>query len=412
MSSKLLKNGIWLFILQVFNTVVPMLTLPYITRILEPSGYGEFSLALNWVLYFQVIVEYGFGYWGVRKVATDNGRTLQKTFNNIITARLLLLILSFFLMTIVFLLSGKGLDHFVCMSILFSMVLGVAFQLTWLFQGMQEMKYITLINAISRLASVLLIFLMVKRATDVNLYAFLYSATYIISAIMGLYLAHKRYGLKFGVICLKEAIGALREAWPLFISQAMAKILSGFGVTVLGMVAVSSAVGIYSAIYKIPYAMALFFNPISQAIYPNISTEFNKSVGNGFRRIKKIATLVMPFFFIISIATMYFHRQIVQICFGSEYSNYSNILVPLCLWFLFSIINNFLGIQILVASGHQQEYSKAFFISTLAAIVMYIILGNLFNIYGIAIATFFAEITLTVILFIQIKRIWRNVDNA
>ena len=412
MSSKLLKNGIWLFILQVFNTVVPMLTLPYITRILEPSGYGEFSLALNWVLYFQVIVEYGFGYWGARKVATDNGSTLQKTFNNIITARLLLLILSFILMIIVFLFSGKGINHFVCMCILFSMVLGVAFQLTWLFQGMQEMKYITLINAISRLLSVLLIFVMIKKATDVNLYAFLYSATYIISAIMGLYLAHKRYGLKFCISGIKEAECALVEAWPLFISQAMAKMLSGFGVTVLGMVAASSAVGIYSAIYKIPYAMALFFNPISQSIYPNISAEFNKSSVNGFQRIRKIATFIMPIFLIISIVTMYFHHQIVQLCFGSEYSSYSKILIPLCLWFLFSVLNNFLGIQILVASGNQKEYSKAFFISALAAIVMYIIFGNLFNIYGIAIATFLAEITLTVILLIQIKRIWRNIDNA
>lgn len=60
----------WLFVLQVFNTVVPMITLPYVTRILGASGYGDFSLALNWVLYFQVIVEYGFGYWGARKVAT------------------------------------------------------------------------------------------------------------------------------------------------------------------------------------------------------------------------------------------------------------------------------------------------------------------------------------------------------
>ena len=56
-NSKLLKNGIWLLVLQVFNTVVPMITLPYVTRILGASGYGDFSLALNWILYFQVIVE-------------------------------------------------------------------------------------------------------------------------------------------------------------------------------------------------------------------------------------------------------------------------------------------------------------------------------------------------------------------
>ena len=78
--SKLIKNGLWLFVLQVFNTIAPMLTLPYITRILGPSGYGDFSIALNWVLYFQVIVEYGFAYWGARAVATGKEKNLQEIY--------------------------------------------------------------------------------------------------------------------------------------------------------------------------------------------------------------------------------------------------------------------------------------------------------------------------------------------
>ena len=183
-TSKLIKNGFWLFVLQVFNTVVPMFTLPYITRILGPSGYGDFSLALNWILYLQVIVEYGFGYWGARKIATSGREELQKIYSSIITARIALMIFSFAAMCLVYMLSGKEYTHFVCMCILFSMVIGVAFQLTWLFQGMQDMKYITLINAVSRLVSVILIFLMVKRSTDVYLYCFLYSFTFILSAII------------------------------------------------------------------------------------------------------------------------------------------------------------------------------------------------------------------------------------
>ena len=69
LKSKVLANSAWLIILQVFNTIVPLLTLPYITRVLGTSNYGVFSLALNWVTYFQVIVEYGFGFTGARKVS-------------------------------------------------------------------------------------------------------------------------------------------------------------------------------------------------------------------------------------------------------------------------------------------------------------------------------------------------------
>lgn len=405
-NSKLLKNGIWLLVLQVFNTVVPMITLPYVTRILGASGYGDFSLALNWIMYFQVIVEYGFGYWGARMVATNGKEQLQNTFSRIITARIALLIFSFIAMCIVYTFSGKEISHFICMSILFLMVLGVTFQLTWLFQGMQDMKFITMINAASRTISVLVIFALVKHAGDVYLYCFLYSCTYIFSAVIGLYMANRMYGLKVRLCGFKATKSALIEAWPLFISQAMSKVLSGFGVTVLGMTAASSAVGIYSAVYKIPYTMALFFNPISQAIYPDISAAFSKSKEIGYGRVKKIALLVVPLFAGAAIIIAILHNPIVWLLFGTEYANSSIILVPLAIWFVLSIINNFLGIQILVASGHQKEYSNAFLVSAVCSVILYIILGKIWGLFGIAFSTCSAEFLLTILLIFNVKKIY------
>ena len=96
--SKVLANSAWLIVLQVFNTIVPLLTLPYITRVLGTSNYGVFSLALNWVTYFQVIVEYGFGFTGARKVSVHGDDGLQELYSRIITARILLLCGTFFAM--------------------------------------------------------------------------------------------------------------------------------------------------------------------------------------------------------------------------------------------------------------------------------------------------------------------------
>lgn len=87
------------------------------------------------------------------------------------------------------------------------------------------------------------------------------------------------------------------------------------------------------------------------------------------------------------------------------YSNSSMILAPLCLWFVLSVVNNFLGIQILVASGHQKEYSNAFLISAVMSIVLYFILGKLLGMFGIAFATFFAELALTILLLIRVIKI-------
>lgn len=405
LDSKLLKNGIWLFVLQVFNTVVPMITLPYVTRILGAAGYGDFSLALNWIMYFQVIVEYGFGYWGARRVATSGKEELQGTYSMIITTRIVLLIFSFVAMSIVYVCSGKVISHFICMSILFLMVLGVTFQLTWLFQGMQDMKFVTMINAVSRTISVLLIFALVKHSNDVYLYCLLYSCTYIFSAVIGIFMANKMYGLKIKLCNFSNVKMALIDAWPLFISQVMSKVLSGFGVTVLGMTATSSIVGIYSAVYKIPYTMALFFNPISQASYPDISAAFSKSKEVGYKRVKMIASLVVPLFVGAAIIIALFNHPIVWLLFGEEYANHSVILVPLSMWFVLSVVNNFLGIQILVASGHQKEYSTAFMVSAISSVILYVVLGRVWGIFGIAFSTFAAELVLTVLLIFNVRKV-------
>ena len=117
--SKVLANSAWLIVLQVFNTIVPLLTLPYITRVLGTSNYGVFSLALNWVTYFQVIVEYGFGFTGARKVSVHGDDGLQELYSRIITARILLLCGTFFAMNILSVALHASSAQYVSMNILF-----------------------------------------------------------------------------------------------------------------------------------------------------------------------------------------------------------------------------------------------------------------------------------------------------
>lgn len=121
-----------------------------------------------------------------------------------------------------------------------------------------------------------------------------------------------------------------------------------------------------------------------------------------------IAELVLPVFIIASVIIMIFNNSIVKLLFGNEYAASSMILIPLGIWFVLSIINNFLGIQILVASGHQKEYSNAFLISAVASIVLCLALGKNFNMLGIAGATLISELILTVLLVCRIKNLDRR----
>ena len=85
-----IKNSIYIYILNFFSTIIPIITIPYITRVLGPEGYGKFSLAFNIITYFSVLVEYGFVLHGSRKIAViKDNEEINKIFSLIFKARVL-----------------------------------------------------------------------------------------------------------------------------------------------------------------------------------------------------------------------------------------------------------------------------------------------------------------------------------
>lgn len=410
LQSKVAKNGFWMILLQGFNTIIPLLTLPYITRILSTSAYGEFSIALNWVGYFQVVVEYGFGLTGARRAATNKKQEdLNIVHSNIICARIILLALCAVAFVIIILVMNVDKTQIICMLVLFLMVLAIVFQQNWFFQGISEMKNITIINVISRTISVVLIFLLVKKPSDLYLYCFLYISNYLISSLFGCFVAWLKYKVKFFLPKFSSIKQELIDGWPLFVSSAMTKIFGSIGITILGFISTKEAVGVYSAINKIPYVLTLLFAAIAQALYPFMCNSFEVSFNHGLANVKKYGLPVFSVFALGGLIIMVASDIIVKIAFGADYIGSSTLLIPFVIWVLFGIINNFLGIQTLVASGHQKEYSTAFTISVVIMLGLMFVLGKLFGAYGIAYASMISEITLSFMLILFIRKVIRKV---
>lgn len=400
-NSKILQNVSWLFVLQIFNTIIPMLTLPYITRILQPTKYGDFSAALNIITYLQVIVEFGFELNGARKVALiENNSDMSKIFNEIFFSRILLFFLSLFILISLTALGYFNKTTFACSIILLIMVIGTIIQPNWIFQGKEDMKFITYTNVIGRLISITLIFMFVNDSNDIFIYCILYSLNIFVSNLIGFILALKKYKIIISIPHLSKIINALKNSWYLFISSTMGKVFSNLGITVLTAFTTSYYVGIYAAIQKIPNILILLFTPIGQAIFPYTSKKFNSSYIEGFNFVKKVCIIVIIPFIILGILIICLQKMIVSILFGNEYVAYSTLIIPLCIWLILSILNNFLGIQMLVGAGYQKEYSKAFQFSLIVIILSNFILGKFIGLYGVAWATMISELSLSIILLL------------
>lgn len=395
---KSVQNGAWMYALQFFNMVVPLLTLPYITRVLGSSMYGTFSTALNIVSYLQVVVEYGFIMSATRKVAINGKRDLNKTFTTVVLGRSLLLgICVLISLGYVFLhIKNKSL----CCSFLILLIclLGVCVQMNWLFQGLQEMKYISIVNVVARSISTALIFIFVKSTADLYLYCLLYSASPFLSGFIGLFLAKKKYALHFARVDFQDIFRELKDGFYVFTTQLSAKVFGAIGITFLSIFASSSVVGIYSAIQKIPNVMILLWTPIDQVIYPITSKHYKNSFSEGQNFVKAVRKKILPIFILMALAIGAISKPTVQILFGSEYSPYFYWLLPLLAWLIISIDNNFWGVQNLLGSGHDKEYGEAFQIGVAATIALNFFCIWLWGGIGAAVAPLVSELFLNVLL--------------
>lgn len=399
------KNGAWLYLLQFFNMVVPLVTIPYITRILGASKYGVFSIALNIVGYLQVVVEYGFGLSASRDVAIRGTENLCKQFTTVIFSRILLTIASAFVGFLYIIINRSDTQLCASFVVLCICLLGYCAQMNWIFQGLQEMKFISVVNIIARTASTILVFLVVKSDQDLLLYCFLYSLSPFLSGWIGCFLAKKRYSLRLIKVGIHDVIQELKNGFYVFTVNLSARIFGAIGVTFLGMFAASAEVGIFSAIQKIPNLLILLWSPINQVIYPISSKRFSEDVESGLNFVKKIKGYALPLFILGSLILSVFSNFITNLLFGLEYAVYSYWMIPLLFWVVISIDNNFLGTQILLASGHDKEYGKTFQIGVAATVILNFILSYFFKGLGAAIAPMASELFFNVLLRVTVKRI-------
>lgn len=404
--SKVVQNSMWLFILQIANTVLPLLTIPYVTRILGAAGYGEYTIAYNLITYCQVVVEYGFVMSGARRIAisSDDKEYINSVFSRIITARAVLFIISLTGVLIVTLIRGLSPSQIMNVLALMIVVFSVIFQMNWLYQGMQQMRFITIVNVIGRLISVGLIFAFIHRNDQVFLYCIFYSFTFIISSLVGLVIAKRKYRLHYSFPGLKGIISELKDGWHLFTSVAVSRLFGSIGVTILGIYATVEAVGGYSAVYKVPYIMTLCFSPIGQALYPYMSKSTVTNREAAIIKQKRIFVPIMGVFILMGIAVIVLRNFVVKLLLGSEYLPYSNLIIIMIPQMLFGILNNFLGVQSLVASGHQKQYSRAIIISVAVLLVANFIMCPTHGIYGTALAALISEVTLSLLLVYFCKK--------
>jgi len=406
--STVFKNSVWLFILQFINTIIPYFTFPYIVRVLGAEQYGFFALSSSFIGYIQTVVDYGFNMSAVRDIANMGDgydKEIHTFYSSVVICKLMLFALSV-IVTIPLVAAIPALNE--CtpfIVVLFIMVLSNSLFPVWYFQGIQKMKYIAVISIIVRIGFLASVFVFVKTRADAIAYTWLNTLTSVLIAAAGLLAVRFILKVKFtmpGWAAVKEQFKA---GWYLFTTSVMIRIISVSGSFLLGIFYSKAEVGEYSAVEKISQVVSLVFAPISQACFPYNSQRFAVSTKDGLNSVRKMMKLILPVFVFGCILIIFLRGFTVNLLFGSEYIGVADILIPLMLWIMLSILNNFLGIQTLVAANYNKEYNKAIIIAGIICLAGYVVFGKLMAGFGVALGAMIGEFTLTVLLLIQLRRL-------
>lgn len=404
--TNVVKNGVWMYLLQFFNTIIPLITLPYITRVLGPTKYGFFTIILNIVTYIQVFIEYSYELSASREISLQKDNSQDSiVFTKVFSSRFLLFLVAVVGTVIYLCFWGTTAERNICFGTMIACLFGYVFQVNWLFQGKQDMKFISIANIIARTITTVLVFIFIKGEDDIILYCVLYSISTVISNFISVMIAAHKYKIRLVKIKFKDTLSSLKGGLNIFFTIISAKICGAIGVTFLGIYSTEAMTGIYSAIYKIPYVMMLLWTPISQVLYPLVSKKITENFFDGIAFVKKIRNIFLLIFTAISVVIGVLGRWVVLILFGEDYVGYFYIIYPLLLWVILGIYNNFLGVQIMIGSGHNKEYRICFEIDVLISVLANFCMVYFFDIVGASLAPMIAELSLSIMLFFMLRRI-------
>jgi PST family polysaccharide transporter len=399
-NNTLVANVFYLSWLQGANYLLPLISLPFLVRVLGVEKFGLVSFAQAFVQYFIVFTDYGFNMSATREVSQNknDNKKISEIFCSVMLIKFIIAIISIILMTLIILFVEKFKNDSLLYFLTFGVVLGNILSPIWFFMGMEKMKYVTIFNVFSKLLFTLLIFAFINNKDDYLYVPIFNSFGFIFVGIISLLFCMKFFNLEINFPSFHSVKFRIIDGWNLFVTSILTSILSMSGIFVLGIFHNNEVVGAYSAIEKLIKAFTGLFKPITQSLFPYISTKFGISFLSGLSAVLKSGKIILIIALSLCILIFTYSKSIILLVYGSNYVDYSALLSCLSVWMLFGVINNVLGIQFLVASGRADLYNRCFVASALLTIVIFLTSTSKFSYYGVVAGMLSGEICLTLLM--------------
>ena len=390
----LIQNFSSLSILQFSNYLFPLITFPYLVRVLGPEKFGLVNFAAAFVAYFNVLTDYGFNLSATQEISVnrENKNKINEIFSSVFLIKLFLFLISGIVFVILVLSIPKFSSDSLIYIFSFLIVFGNVLFPVWFFQGMEEMKYITFINVTVKALWVIAVFILIKSQEDILLLVILNGTSFILIGLVSLVILRLYFSVSFIIPHDEEVKKQLAEGWYIFVSTASITLYTTSNIFILGLFTNNTVVGYFAAADKIRVALQGLFHNASVTIFPYLSKLFKESQQEAISFIKKYLRVSVIIAGILTIFTFVFAKEIILIIVGSKFIPSINVLRIIVFLPIIILLSNIYGIQIMLNLGYKKEFSRIILFAGIVNLILSFILVPLYFEIGTSIAVVITEI--------------------
>ena len=382
-------------LLTMSSFIFPLITFPYVSRILLPEGTGKVSFATSVVAYFALFAQLGIPTYGIRACAKvrDDRIELSRTVQEIFTINVIMSVVTY----IAFFVALKFVPRIIGTTIFFNAV-----GMDWLYKGLEKYAYITLISIVFKFIALLAMFVLIHQKSDYVIYGGISIFAASASNVCNLLNVHKYIELKpVGNYHFK------RHLKPILIFFAMScatTIYTNLDTVMLGFMTTNSDVGCYSAAVKIKSVLLGVVSSLGNVMLPRASYYVENQMMDDFYRITKKA---INFVFLLSLPLMlYFMLFAKEGIFFLSGNAYADAIVPMQIIMPTIVLiglTGIMGIQMLVPLGKEKIVLYSEIAGAITDLVLNAILIPRIASAGAAIGTLVAELVVWIVQFVFLR---------
>lgn len=360
----LMSNFLYLTLMQVAGFIFPLLTLPYLAKVIGIDGFGRIAFASAVIMWLQTVSDWGFNYTATRNIARnrDDKQMVSKIFSSVFWARCVLMIFSLILLILLFFVISELRKNAIVILVTFLMIPGNIMFSEWFFQGIEKMKYITFLNLLAKSFFTICIFLFVKDKDDYILQPLFVSLGFISSGFIALYIILFRWKIQLTRPVWTDIVKAIKDSTNVFVNNLMPNMYNSMTTILLGFFYNTAMVGIYSSGKKFVSVSNTMLSIISRTFFPYLSRKENKH--SVYAKISMYVTsIVVAVLFVLA-------PFIIYLFYTEDFSDSIKVLRITSISLLFVTLNDVYGTNFLLIHNCDKLLKNIVVVASIAGFLM------------------------------------------